>query len=118
MVVIPSLRSLQLSLEGLINDPYLRCSNVNPASYVEVFVDDFSSLSQGPTQRRRHRQSTLFHALYKLFQYLDSKDMSNRKEVFSLKKIETGDFIWFIYQVLLGWVVDTINITESLPPHQ
>ena len=29
-----------------------------------------------------------------------------------------GDCKWSTYQVLLGWVIDTVNTTLSLPPHR
>ena len=28
-----------------------------------------------------------------------------------------GDFMWSTCQVLLGWIIDTVNMTLSLPPH-
>ena len=75
-------------------------------------------LNQGPTHRRRHTWSTLLHALDKVFQPLDTKDSSDQKEVLSMKKLDTVDCNWFNFQVLLGWVIETVNIMMNLPPHQ
>ena len=63
-VLIDDLRPLQKDLSKIICDPYLKSCNVKPTSYVDVFVDDFWGLSQGPANRRRHVQSTLLHELY------------------------------------------------------
>ena len=45
--------TLQPELSGLSRDPYLRWTNENPAAYVDVFVDNFLGLAQGPAHRRR-----------------------------------------------------------------
>ena len=83
-----------------------------------MFVDDFLGLVQGPRHRRRHVRRTFFHALDKIFHPLDSTDIEERKEVLSLKNLDAGDCSWSTCKLLLGWVVDTINIMISLPPHR
>ena len=40
--------TLQPALGVLTRDPYLRWANANPAAYVNIFVDNFQGLSQGP----------------------------------------------------------------------
>ena len=35
-----------------------------------------------------------------------------------LKKIISGKYMWSTCQVLLRWVIDTVNMTLSLPPHR
>ena len=55
----------------LICDPYLWRTNVKILAYVEVFVDNFLGLAQGPWHRRRHICRTLFHELDKVFQTHD-----------------------------------------------
>ena len=59
-----------------------------------------------------------FSCLQQIFRPLDSKDIGERKEVLSLKKLDAGDCSWSTCKLLLGWVVDTINMTISLPPHR
>ena len=56
---------------ALKRDPYLLRPNAKLLAYVDVFVDDFLGLAQGPRHRRHHVRRTLFHALDKLFRPLD-----------------------------------------------
>ena len=86
--------SLNKQLGVLPRDPYLGRKNSQILQYVDVFVDDFLGLAQGPRHRRRHVRRTFFHALDKVFRPLDSKDNEERKEVLSLKKLEAGDCSW------------------------
>ena len=53
-----------------------------------------------------------------MFRLCDSGNLDIRKEVFPLKKIRSGGFTWSTCQVLLGWVIDTVNMNFSLPPNQ
>ena len=62
----------------LTRDPYLRRPNDKLLAYVDVFVDDFLGLAQGPRHRHRHVQRTLFHALDKVFRPLDWQDAKQR----------------------------------------
>ena len=63
-------------------------------------------------------QRTLIHALEKVFWTCESSDMTNRKEVLPLKNLLAGDSTWTTCQVLLGWVIETVNMRLSLYPHQ
>ena len=101
----------------LTRDPYLWRSNAKLLAYVDVFVDDFLGLAQRPRHRHRHVRHTLFHALDKVFRPLDQQDAKQRKEFLSLKKLNAGDCSWSTCQTMLGWIVDSINMTISLPPH-
>ena len=51
---------------------------------MDVFVDDFLGLAQGP--RHRHVRRTLFQELDKVFRPLDRQDTKQRKELLSQKK--------------------------------
>ena len=64
----------------LTRNPSLRRANAKLLAYVDVFVDDFLGLVQGPRHRRCHVHRTLFHALDKVFRPLDRKDAKQRKE--------------------------------------
>ena len=64
---------------NLTRDPYLRRPNGKLLAYVDVFVEDFLGLAQGPRHRRRHVRRTLFHVLYKVFHPLDQQDANQRK---------------------------------------
>ena len=63
---------------NLTRDPYLQRPNAKLLAYVDVFVDNFLGLAQGPRHRRRHVRLTLFHALDKVFQPLDRQDATQR----------------------------------------
>ena len=76
---------------NLTRDPYLQRPNAKLLAYVDVFVDDFLGLAQGPRHHRRHVRRTLFHALDKVFWPLDRQDATQRKEVLSLKNLDDGD---------------------------
>ena len=106
------------SLAGLTRDVYLRWSNSKPSVYVEVSINNFLGLDQGTAHRQLRVRKTLFHALDNLFRPRDSGDSTTRKEVLSLKKILERYCTWSTCQVILGWFVDTFNMTLSLPPHR
>ena len=36
----------------------------------------------------------------------------------SLKKLHEGDCSWGTLKLILGWIIDTINMTIQLPPHR
>ena len=78
----------------LTRNPYLQHPKANILAYVDVFVDDFLGLAQGPRHHCRHVRRTIFHALDKVFQPLDGQDTKQRKEVLSIKKLEAGDCSW------------------------
>ena len=105
-------------MEGPTMDPYLRRDNANPSAQVNVFFDDLLWLAQGPAHRKHQVRRTLFHALEKLFWPCEYGDLANHKELFSLKKLRAGDCMWKTCQILLGWLIDTVNMTLSLPPHR
>ena len=78
----------------MTRDLYLQRPNAKLLVYVNVFVDDFLGLAQGPRHRCHHVHRTIFHALDKVFRPLDRQDTKQRKEVLSIKKLEAGDCSW------------------------
>ena len=60
----------------------------------------------------------LFQSLDKVFRPVDSDDTSFRQEPASLKKLKKGDARWTTMKVILGWLLDTINKTITLPEHR
>jgi len=97
-------------------DPSLP-SKSRPLSYVDVFVDDFLGLAQEYSNSRRVRR-ILMHAIDDVFRPLDSEDSPFRRQPTSLKKLEKGDCSWSTIKVILGWIIDTVNMTIQLPPHR
>ena len=67
----PSAPPLAAEHTQLTRNPYLRRPKAKLLAYVDIFVDEFLGLAQGPRHRRRHVHRTLFHALDKVFRPLD-----------------------------------------------
>eukprot|EP00536_Pseudo-nitzschia_multiseries_P018339 jgi/Psemu1/55134/gm1.55134_g len=89
-----------------------------PVQYWDVYVDDFCGLAQGNQWTRRAIKRVLFQSLDKVFRPLDASDTPFRQEPASLKKMRQGDARWTTKKVILGWLIDSINKTISLPPHR
>ena len=87
-----------------------------PLQYTDIFVDDFISLAQPPFLRRVRR--ALLQAIDQVFRPLDASDDPRRREPVSLKKLRQGDCSWDTCKVVLGWILDTANLTLRLPPHR
>jgi hypothetical protein len=98
-----------------VRDPSLPTTNP-PLQYVDIFVDDFISLGQRPFLRRVRR--TLLHAIDEVIRPLDRHDSKHRREPVSLKKLRAGDCSWSTVKLVLGWIIDTVNLTIQLPPHR
>jgi hypothetical protein len=89
-----------------------------PIKYWDIYVDDFCGLVQGNKWERRAVKRILFQALDKVFRPLDESDTKYRQEPASIKKLKQGDACWTTSKIILGWLVDTINKTISLPSHR
>ena len=96
-----------------VSSPYKK-----PVSYWDIYVDDFCGLAQGNEWRRRVVKRLLFRSLDKVFRPLDSADTPFRQEPASLKKLQKGDATWTTSKVILGWLLDTVAKTITLPPHR
>ena len=86
--------TLPPSLSGLTRDPYYRRATTKATSYIDVFIDNFLVISQGPSQRRSQVLRTLLNSLEKVFHPCDSVYQYNQKEVLSLNNNIAGDCIW------------------------
>ena len=102
----------------LTSNTYLRRPKAKLLAYVDVFVNEFLGLAQGPRHRCRHVRRTILHALDKVFRPLDRQDTKQCKEVLSIKKLEARDCSWSTCQTMLGWIFDSLNMTINLPPHR
>ena len=117
---------------GPTRDPSLPTSQ-KPLAYANVFVDDFVGAAQAP-QPHLHNQATecqdpdldnhrrirraLLHAIDDVFQTLLPSENPTRQEPVSLKKLQEGDCSFGTLKLILGWIIDTINMTIQLPPHR
>jgi len=53
-----------------------------------------------------------------VFRPLDSQDSPTRQEPSSVKKLRQGDACWDTCKKILGWILDTVAMTISLPPRR
>ena len=88
-----------------------------PLAATDVFVDDFIGLAQLSSTGRRVRR-ILMHAIDGVLRPLDKWDSPFRREVISIKKLLKGDCSWHTYKVVLGWLIDTVSMSISLPAHR
>ena len=79
-------------------------------------MDDFISAAQRPFLRRVRR--ALMHAIDDVFRPLQVGDSEFRRQPVSMKKLLKGDCSWGTIKLVLGWIVDTVNMTIQLPPHR
>jgi hypothetical protein len=88
-----------------------------PVATVDVYVDDFLLLAQ----TRHHQQAVLraaLHSIDDVFRPLCPDDPRTRKEPASVKKMLKGDACWSTRKRILGWEVDSVAMTLSLPDHR
>jgi hypothetical protein len=95
-----------------------RRHHTRPVANVDVFVDDFIAMCQGPKPRRQTVRRVLLHSLDEVFRPLQPGDNPHRKEPASEKKLGQGDGYWETRKLVLGWIIDTIAMTIELPPHR
>ena len=88
-----------------------------PLATADVYVDDFLLVAQTKRHQRRLLQATL-HAIDQVLRPLQHSDSPMRKEPSSVKKLAQGDAHWSTQKRILGWDVDTVAGTLSLPPHR
>ncbi len=79
-----------------------------PATYVDVFVDDFVGLAQ---KHKRRVRRTLLEAVDEVFFPLSLTDPPTRREPVSIKKLLEEDCSWSTIKLVLGWILDTESHT-------
>ena len=89
-----------------------------PTAYWDIYVDDFVGLVQGNQPRRTKVKRALLSALDHVLRPLDPTDSPHRQEPASIKKCRKGDATWATTKVVLGWLLDTLQLTVELPPHR
>ena len=87
-----------------------------PVAAVDVFVDDFLAIAQPPTTTRTRR--TLMHSVDAVFRPLSASDPIHRTEPISLSKLAKGDAAWTTRKQMLGWILDSVDMTLTLPPRR
>jgi hypothetical protein len=89
-----------------------------PLALWDVYVDDFLGLVQGGRRTRLRVKRALLHSLDQVMRPLDSADSSFRQEPASVKNMEKGDATWATLKTILGWILNTLDKTITLPPHR
>jgi hypothetical protein len=90
-----------------------------PLAYADVYVDDEIALGQGSSARLHRLRNILLHVNDAVLRPNDALDHSRgRAEPISEKKLRKGDGNWSTRKTILGWVVDSIAQTISLPSHR
>jgi len=88
-----------------------------PISYSDVYMDDFIGLSQAPTSITTQR--AMLHGIDAVFRgHALPGDAPNQTAVISTKKLAAGDGTWSTQKVILGWLLDTADMTLRLPNHK
>jgi hypothetical protein len=89
----------------------------HPLRAFDVYVDDFIALGQGTPSQLKILRRHLLHSIDSVFAPLSAAD-THGHEAISVKKLRKGDGSWSTQKVVLGWLLDTIHNTVSLPPHR
>ena len=123
------------SLPPIARDPSLPATG-QPLSYTDVFVDDFVGAAQRsaqqpasapppapiisdlPLDNLQRVRRILLHSVDDVLRPLEPSDPPERREPVSMKKLLEGDCSWGTIKLILGWIIDTDNLTIRLPPHR
>jgi hypothetical protein len=82
---------------------------------IDVFVDDCIGAAQGTTRRLNRICRILMEGIDDVFRPLSPEDPSHRREPISVKKLRQGDASWSTVKKVLGWVIDSVAMTLTLP---
>jgi hypothetical protein len=82
---------------------------------IDVFVDDFIGAAQGSTRRLNRIRRILMGAIDDVLRPLDDTDPPHRREPISVTKLKQGDACWSTVKKVLGWVIDSVAMTITLP---
>ena len=114
-------------LPPIQRDPSLPTTG-QPLAYTDVFVDDFVGAAQhtapsphspmGTSDNLQRVRRILLHAIDDVLRPLEPSDPPQRREPVSIKKLRAGDCSWGTIKLVLGWIIDTENLTIRLPPHR
>ena len=87
-------------------------------SIIDVFVDDFIGAAQGSPRSLNRIRRILMTAIDDVLRPLDASDDSTRREPISVSKLRQGDASWNTVKKVLGWIVDSVAMTLTLPPRR
>jgi hypothetical protein len=95
-----------------------RAENPQPVKHWEVYVDDLIGMVQGSPKHLHHVNHFLLASLDKILRRLDPEDGIYQQEPALVKKILAGDATWATRKVVLGWLLETLDMLIELPPHR
>ncbi len=111
------------SLPHVTRDPSLPAPP-QPLAYTDVYIDNFvAALQCSPTgssdlDNRRWVQRLLLNAVDNVFCPVSAGDSPERRKPVSLKKLHASYCSWGTMKLILGWIIDMVKMTISLPPHR
>eukprot|EP00980_Cylindrotheca_fusiformis_P013602 scaffold3499_cov103-Cylindrotheca_fusiformis.AAC.1 len=83
---------------------------------VDLFVDDFIAAAQGPKSRLTNVRRLLMESIDLILRPLQpGVDPPHRTEPISVTKLKKGDADWSTCKKVLGWIIDTVAQTITLP---
>jgi valyl-tRNA synthetase len=89
-----------------------------PLTITDVYIEDICNLVQGSRRQRRIARRILFHTIDEILRPLDPMH-PHHQEPISIKKLLKGDHgCWSTTKLLLGWIIDSVNQTLTLPAHR
>lgn len=91
-------------------------SSSQPLAQVDVYVDDIIGAAQ-LLPRANDTRRLVLHTIDQVFRPNDAHDM-RRAEPISRTKLDKGDGAWSTSKTILGWDIDTVAQTVTLPSHR
>jgi hypothetical protein len=89
-----------------------------PVKTWDVYADNFIDLVQGGRVHCLNTKRILFSSLAEVLHHLDDVDNVHRQEPASVKKMLKGNATLTTHTIVLGWMLDTCDITIQLPSHR
>ncbi|KAL3816142.1 hypothetical protein ACHAXA_001629 [Cyclostephanos tholiformis] len=122
LVAFPHCISTSVSAAAL-GQPFYAPRPPSNLAYANVYVDDFVGARSAPhwapsAWKPPPRPRLLLHAVDDVFRPLSPGDDPARREPVSMKKLAAGDCLWGTIKQVLGWIIDSVDMTISLPPHR
>ena len=118
LAAAPPHLGLHATAPMLSRDPNIRPYAL-PLRAVDVFVDDFIGVAQGSPQSLLNTRRTVMHAIDSVFRPLHpGADPPHRTEPISVSKLAKGDGSWATTKQLLGWTINSADMTLTLPPRR
>ena len=102
-------------MDASITSLLLPDSPVDILCYVDVYIDYFIYLSQGGTAYRRRIHYHIFHTIVRVFR-TNAPGKNTRQDPNSIKKLKKGNAAWISFNRVLGWLINTLNLSVLLSP--